>query len=78
MDEQKYLAQFETKQEIEEELKRLQRSLENINFAKSNYWSSIWRRKQLLLEKYKQKFCVLTTYQDDLGRQHSYFAEINK
>lgn len=75
-DEEKYLQQFETKEEIESELRRLQRNLENINLAKPNYWQTIWHKKRLLLEKFTQKYCTTETYQDDLGRYHSYYKEI--
>lgn len=71
-----YLAKFNTKQEIKDELARIQTSMENIKLSRLDLHDRLWQRKRVLLEKYYQEYCTREYYMDDLGRTHWYWVEI--
>ena len=73
-----YLARFTSKEQIKEELARIQRSMENIRFGRFDWHDRLWRRKRVLLEKYFQEYCTKEYYMDNLGRTHWYYIEIEE
>lgn len=75
-DPEKYLSQFTTKQQINEELERLDKNLKNINISKVYLWKRIWRKKQMLLEKYWNEFCYREYYVDDFGKADWRYVEL--
>lgn len=76
-DPEKYLSQFTTKQQINEELERLNKNLKNINISKTHYWLKIWQKKRILLEleEHWNEFCYRRYYVDDFGRTDWKFTE---
>lgn len=75
-DTEKYLSQFTTKQQINEELERLNKNLKNINMSKTYYWQRIWQKKRILLEKYWNEFCYREYYVDSFGKTYWKYTEI--
>ena len=73
-----YLDSFKTKQEIKNELARLQRNMENLPFRSFKYHQLLARKKLPLLEKFNREYCTKKYYMDDLGRTHWYWAEIEE
>ena len=71
-----YLAQFKTKQEIKDELARLQRNMENLPFRSFRYHQLLARKKTPLLNKYWQECCIRKSYMDSVGKTHWYYEEI--
>lgn len=71
-----YLNKFTTKEQVKEELERIQRNMDNANLLRADYHLLLWRKKQVLVEFYHQKYCTKVYYTDDMGRQQSYYEEI--
>lgn len=73
-----YLDSFKTKQEIKDELARLQRNMDNLPFRKLKYHQLLARKKLPLVEKFNREYCTREYYMDDLGRTHWYYIEIEE
>ena len=71
-----YLAQFNTKQEIKDELARLQRNMGNLSLRKFKYRQLLARKKLPLVEKFHREYCTREYYMDDLGKTDWYYKEI--
>ena len=76
MSTQEYLNQFKTKEEVKTELARLQRNIQNIGFARYDYWRILWNKKRNLVDKFNNEFCQKYYHMDNTGKQHLYYKEV--
>ena len=71
-----YLAKFTTKEQVKDELARLQKNMDNLGKGNFKYFQLLTRKKIPLWEKFCNDFCTKIYYIDSVGKTQWYYQEL--